>query len=353
MTTTIRVAQSGPRSKMTTPFSSDRNAGSEVGTAGGPGRLPVLYLCCSSFSGSTLLSFLLNTHPLITTVGHTIGWRYDPEETFHCSCGQPMPDCPFWISVAEAFKDAGLPFEFYNFGTDYKLLENSDLNRYLTAQLPRFRNDTLERLRDRLVSLVPPWARTLARQDRANTVLMRAALAYSGSRVYADNSHSPFRMQRLARIPDLDLFGLYLVRDIRATVYSHMKNHQWGVEAATRVWLTQQSNILRLSRGIDRMLAVNYDDLCDETDATLARIHGFVGLPPAPASTDFGRSEHHILGNVMRLGEKKIAKDQRWKSELTSANLDYIRRTTKDFMDRSPNHPLSNILRQQFERETA
>lgn len=324
-----------------------------AGAVGESGRLPVLYLCCSSFSGSTLLSFLLNTHPLITTVGHTSGWRFGPDETFYCSCGQPLPACSFWTSVEEAFKEAGLPFEFYDFGTHYRLVDNADLNRYLTAQLPRFRNHTLEMLRDRFVSLVPPWARTLARQDRANCVLMRAALAYSGGRVYADNSHSPFRMRRLARLPELDLSALYLVRDMRGTVYSYMKNHQWGVEAATRVWLTEQSNILRLTREVDRTLILFYEDLCDETDATLARVHQFAGVPPTPVSTDFGGCEHHILGNAMRLGEKKIAKDLRWKSELAPESLDYVRRAADAFMAQSPDHPLSSILRQQLERDAA
>jgi hypothetical protein len=42
----------------------------------------VLFIACSSFSGSTLLSFLLNTHPDIVTAGHTIGWRYKKGEVF-------------------------------------------------------------------------------------------------------------------------------------------------------------------------------------------------------------------------------------------------------------------------------
>ncbi len=332
------------------PASSSAPSG-KIQAVEGQGPLRLLYLSCSSFSGSTLLSFLLNTHPLITTVGHTIGWRYDPGEEFPCSCGKVLPECPFWRSVAEAFEKAGLPFAFNDFGTDYKVVENPKLNRWLTAQLPRVANDQLEALRESLVSLVPPWADALARQDRANTVLMRAALEYSGGRVYADNSHNPFRMRRLARVPDLELFGLYLVRDIRATVYSHMKNHDWGVEAATRVWFSQQENILRLSQGLDRMRIVTYEDLCDETDATLAQIHEFVGLPPESVGTDFGESEHHILGNAMRLRERKISKDRRWKTALAGDKLDFILRAAENFMARHPEHALTGILNRQFEQD--
>ena len=68
----------------------------------------VLYIACSSFSGSTLLSFLLNSHPKIVTLGHTTGWHFDDDETFLCSCGEPIQSCAFYQSMSRAFRDFGL-----------------------------------------------------------------------------------------------------------------------------------------------------------------------------------------------------------------------------------------------------
>ncbi|RMD61514.1 MAG: hypothetical protein D6826_09695 [Alphaproteobacteria bacterium] len=313
--------------------------------AGGDGRLPVLFLACSSFSGSTLLSFLLNTHPEITTVGHTIGWRYTPGERFYCSCSALLEACAFWRHVADAFAAAGLPFSFHDFGTRYQIVGNDRLNRYLTAQLPRLRGDRVEALRDRLVAAVPAWRRRLALQDRANETLMRAAMAYSGARVYVDNTHSPYRLWHLARGPGLDLSVAYLVRDIRGTVYSYMKNHGWDVRNATRIWLDEQANILRIGARFPRFMTVHYDDLCERTEDTLAALHAFVGVAPHRFDGDFGAVEHHILGNVMRFGAKRIAKDERWRSALDRRDIAYIETAARRFIARRPGHPLGDILR--------
>lgn len=313
------------------------------------GRVPVLFLACSSFSGSTLLSFLLNTHPDIATVGHTIGWRYSTGDVFHCSCGATLESCPFWTRLAEAFRDAGLPFSFREFGTRFQIVQNERLNRYLTAQILRFSSDALESLRDRLVRAVPHWAQTLDRQGRANVTLMRTALDYAGAKVYVDNTHSPYRLRNLSRVVDLDLSIVYLVRDIRATVNSYMKNHGWGVRSATRIWLNEQENILRIGRGFERMLTVTYEDLCDATEQTLTGIHEFAGVDPIPYTGDFGGVEHHILGNVMRFGQMKIVKDEMWRTRLKREEIHYIEDVARNHIARHPDEPLSGILRRQLD----
>jgi len=329
------------------PIATARDAAPEaLGASSAP--MAVLFLACSSFSGSTLLSFLLNTHPDMTTVGHTIGWRYRPGEVFHCSCGATLETCPFWAEVATRFAAAGLPFSYHDFGTRYRLVDNDRLNRYLTAQVLRFRGARIEALRDAAVRCVPAWARKLARQDRANATLVRAALDYARARVYVDNTHSPYRAYSLSRIAEFDLSVAYLVRDIRDTVFSHMKNHGWDARDATRIWLDEQESILRIGRGFDRFHIVAYEDLCERTEDTLAGIHRFMGVPAIPFTSDFGAAEHHILGNAMRFGQKKIARDLRWRSELSRRDRSYVEAAAQGYVARHPGHPLSAILSRQL-----
>ena len=54
-----------------------------------------IYITSASFSGSTLLTFLLNTHPEIATIGEMKGDSMDVER-YRCSCGDPIGRCPFW-----------------------------------------------------------------------------------------------------------------------------------------------------------------------------------------------------------------------------------------------------------------
>ena len=92
----------------------------------------LLYVCASQFSGTTLLSFLLNQHSEIATVGHTMGWSFKDPDKFRCSCGERIADCPLFRHVAEAYARAGLEFRPENFGTAFRVSTNPALNYYLT-----------------------------------------------------------------------------------------------------------------------------------------------------------------------------------------------------------------------------
>lgn len=286
--------------------------------------MKVLFIACSSFSGSTLLSFVLNCHPKITTVGHSVGWRYEEGEEFRCSCGLLLESCAFWTAVAEAFRRKGLPFDFRDFGTRYELVRNDQINRYLTAELPGVRSSRIEALRDATVARMPGWSQTLARQDSANLALIEAALSYAGAQVYVENGHSPYRLRHLSRIKELDISVVHIVRDMRGAVYSYMKNHKWDVETATRIWLAEQANIIRIAGEFEKVKTISYEDFCDRTEETLAGLQEFLGLEPVPYTGDFGQAEHHVLGNAMRLGSKQISKDLRWQTALSSEDREAI-----------------------------
>ena len=71
-------------------------------------RIPFLYVSSSSYSGSTLLAFLLNTHPDIFSVSEMDGWPYGEKEAFRCSCGEILRECPFFRTVASDFAEHAL-----------------------------------------------------------------------------------------------------------------------------------------------------------------------------------------------------------------------------------------------------
>lgn len=307
-------------------------------------KLKVLHVSSSSYSGSTLISFLLNTHPQIFTVSHTQGWNYG-EKPFKCSCGEPLPSCPFFRLIADVFRENQLPFDFKHFGTGYELVRNPRLNRYLTKGMPFLTSTSLERLRDAIIARIPTFRRRLAQTDRANLTFIRTALSYSGASVFVDGYKTPFRLRQLRRIEEFDLHVLYLVRDIRGVVSSNMRKREWDATHATRTWIHEQANIVRILREFPSSIMVYYEDLCERIDETLARIHRFLDLAPHPFPGDFKSIEHHILGNKMRLQDLgKIEKDTRWQRDLSAGDLAEISRLGLAFVRRHEHHPLSEVI---------
>lgn len=308
--------------------------------------MKVLYIASSSYSGSTLLSFLLNTHPAICTVGEMDGWNYGKNETFLCSCGKPLHSCAFFQVIAAAFAQHQLPFDVRDFGTRYTLVANDRLNRYLTTGLPGcITNTFLETWRDRLVAHIPPFAQRLAQQDRANVTFIRTALEYSGAEVFVDACKDPYRLRHLRRAPELELHVLYLTRDVRGVVLSNL-DRGWDATFATQMWLRQQLDILRIAQEFPSVSHVYYEDLTDTVDDTLATIYRFLGLTPQPFHGDFKTVEHHVIGNSMRLSHvSQITKSNRWERELSPDALAAITRTALAFVQRHAHHPLADIIR--------
>src|SRR3954451_132987 len=79
------------------------------------GRTRVLYVMGHGYSGSTLLTLLLDRDPRIATVGELgIAERAKAETTvdeYLCSCGQPIRRCPFWQAVVAGMAARGFDFD--------------------------------------------------------------------------------------------------------------------------------------------------------------------------------------------------------------------------------------------------
>lgn len=305
----------------------------------------VLYIACSAYSGSTFLSFLLNTHSRVVTVGHSMGWSFDPDEEFHCSCGRLLQECPFFARIGDDFRAAGLAFEARDFGTAYRLVAADRPNRWLTTNLPVVDHGGLERLRDRLVWAVPGYRSRLRVQDRANEVFVVSALRQRHAEVFVDNSHDPHRLRHLRRIPSLRLQAVHLVRDPRGVALSNRTKKGWDVATTTRMWLRRQSIIARVAAEYAETRRIYYEELCADVDAALRELHPFMGLDFEPFQGDFKAGEHHILGNMMRLQGGKVNVDLKWRRELSSADLELIARTFRDWARSRPSDPAVEIAR--------
>ncbi len=298
-------------------------------------KTTLLYISAYQYSGSTLTSFLLNTHPEITSLGHTAGWPFDKDEAFYCSCGEIIQECPFYQHLGQTFKNHHLPFEFHDFGAAFKLAKNSRLNRYLTASLPLLESSALEQSRDALLRHLPVTGSRLKRQREANARLIATAVNYHKSSIYLDNSLDPYRLRHLQRIPSLAVKNIHLIRNPRGVAASCLRHRGWPPEQTLDLWLRHQRDIVRIAADIDDSIVVHYDDVCTNTDEELARLHHYAGVEPRPFAGDFKDAEHHILGNQMRLGDGKIKLDTRWQKELTGEQLSALNQQLDSYLNSS------------------
>lgn len=280
----------------------------------------VLYITGHGYSGSTLLTFLLDAHPQIATIGelgiaeHTKS-QTRPEE-YLCSCHAPVRECEFWRRVSREMKERGHDFDVWDSDLDFRARGGGISDVILRAVQ---RGPLLETARSIGVKVVPGARRELSRILSRIENLAEIVTGIKGSRIFLDSSKRPERAVFMRRIPSFDMRVLHLVRDGRAVTWSNMKNLGVGVEAAADSWVADNRAAEQARRYFpkDRWMTLRYEDLCADPAGTLSKIYTFSGLPPGNGVPEFRTGEHHVIGNRMRLSSTaEIRMDDRWKTAL-------------------------------------
>jgi hypothetical protein len=289
----------------------------------------VLYVAGNGFSGSTLLSFLLNAHPAIASVGEAVGpipSEKSPRE-YVCSCGSALAACPFWERVGRSMAARGFVFDPEHWDLGFEV-GKSRITRHLLVRSLRSRH--VDELRDRLVLRLPRIGARMGELARRNVAFVESVLEATGKPVFADASKDPMRARYLTRLAGLDLRLVHLVRDAPGYVRSWIKNTGGTLDGGIRAWNRMASHVERLfpAGGIQR-LVVRYEDVCRETAKEVSRIAEFAGLAPVEGPIRFRECEHHVLGNRMRLmSSAEIALDESWREALSRAEVEAIVRRT-------------------------
>lgn len=287
-------------------------------------KTPFAFILAHSFSGSTLLSFLLGAHPEIATVGEMFIAPNDDNhgnEGYLCSCGEPIERCAFWRQVSEKMAERGVPFDVR--GADSSLTAGSygPLGSRIVWAEPR--GPFLEGIRRTALRLMPEVRRELDRRITVNRLLAEVVLDLRDARVFVDATKRPGRALLLRRDPRLDLQVIHLVRDGRAVSRSAIHNLGRTVEEGARSWAASVRRSEELRRYVppERWFTVRHEDLCRDPHGTLERIFESLNVSPDVAIDgfrEFRASDHHIIGNRMRLSRtSEIRLDERWRTELS------------------------------------
>lgn len=296
------------------------------------GLVPYVCMPGSPYTGSTLLGFLLNSHPECVSIGAATGLtRKVDVDTYQCTCGARFQDCEFWTEVAERTAELGHPvtvFESDFWNTHVRLSKRRWLNGLLVRSLG---NDALTDMRDAILMRRGPIKDALVEARRSSWALAKSILDMTGKSVFVDTARDHQRPKYLVPDEGLDVKVIHLIRDPRGNASSIMSHTGVDVETAARQWKHYNVEADRVSRYIDpdSWLRVHYEDLCSDPQRTLDEIARFIGVDPAPFGGSTAGVESHIIGNSMRLGGvEEIRLDEKWRERLNREELDTIARIT-------------------------
>jgi hypothetical protein len=283
-------------------------------------RPRVVYVAGSGHTGSTLLALLLDSHPEIACVGETSVKpkirRKGGEARQLCSCGAKVGDCPFWTNVFKAVQAEGYDFGLDRWTNDYRFEHPAARRLYGRVLASARGRDFIQWAAQSL----PIYRDRIAGTNDVNRAFIRAVLATSGAQVFADTSKRWSRLMHFLRMPDLDVQLVLLVRDVRGYAAS-AKRRGLPVFDAARTWQRDRVafDAIASTLATERVHRLRYEDLCSNPSETLNNLWRFCGVRAMDTPTVINASQHHVLGNSMRMkADIRIRLDQSWAERLDS-----------------------------------
>jgi len=283
-------------------------------------RRGLIYILAPSYTGSTLLTFLMAKHPAIATIGELKATARGDLDSYSCSCGSLQRECSFWKRVTEEMREYNASFTLEDFGTHFCV--NSPLtDRLLRASV---RNRAFELARTSMLHLLPGSRNRLQGILQRNQQIIEVICNLQHAEVFLDGSKDPIRLKLLKASGYWEVRTIYLIRDGRGATNSYMRHYDVSMEIAATEWYRTHQECDRLVRGLgtNACVTIHYEDLCRRPEDTLAKIYRFLGLSVEADDSGFRAFDHHILGNEMRLRSiDEVRLDEKWKTVLTECDL--------------------------------
>lgn len=284
----------------------------------------LVYLLSPSFAGSTLLTFLLAAHPGIATVGELKATAMGDVDTYDCSCGRRIMDCPMWRRIAQELLAKGHTLNFEHFGTHFRRPDRPWVDAVLRAGV---RGAPFEVARSIAIGLLPGARKVVDEIGCVNEAFVDAITKAQGGRVFLDGSKDPTRLKFFRDLERWNIKVIHLIRDARGNTFSFMKHYDLSAARAAGEWLrsVRECECVLATVPSASQLTVRYEDLCANADSVLATLFEFLDLDPSRAEKEFGSVEYHIIGNSMRLNfTSEIKPDEKWRDALSKSDLALI-----------------------------
>lgn len=171
-------------------------------------RLKVIYISGEGRSGSTLLDRILGTLEGVSSVNEVYElWEHGYIDNGKCSCGQEIKKCLFWAGVSK-----NVTTKHGNPEKMLKLQNEVDHSRHFFKILTGIHSAKFQ-------SKLNDYKAVLG-------TLYQSIAEHSGNDVIVDSSKVPSRALILCQIPDIKVYVVHVVRDVRGVIHS-WNNHKW------------------------------------------------------------------------------------------------------------------------------
>ncbi len=281
-----------------------------------PDKSTIIYIMSDVRSGSTLLENILSKSDECVSVGEMAllknhifrrgaGFRWN----WNCSCGLPVPECPFWSLALKNMDIAGEHFHtaiHWNFRSK-KMFAGSLFSSFLKKKLGQINN----------------------RQDNkdgvaTNNQLYRNIFSQTGKPFIIDSSKDPVQayITYLNKPADFDVKIISLQRDLRAIAASKSKWNQLNKAKHKSLGKLLSNSLLykKICNGVIQLInpadvvSVNYEKLATHTQEQLDIILLKCGLQSYQAPAYMGvENDHTIAGTPQRFTQRPITYDDTWK----------------------------------------
>lgn len=198
------------------------------------------------------------------------------------------------------------------------------------------------------------------------TDLYKFLFTASNHKILVDSSKNTNWIKKSIRAlenqKDIDLYLIYLLRDGRAVINSYFRKYpERTLEGIAKKWVNRISKIDHLYADISRpKIKIRYEHLAEEPEQTLKNLCLFLDIPFEKSMLQFWLHEHHHIGGNsgtksfllkfqdknldILLGDRKkdyyeshnfgIKLDERWKTELTATQLEFLNKKIGFINDR-------------------
>lgn len=283
-------------------------------------NVPVLYIASTGRSGSTLLEMLLSASDHLWSMGEIYTLPWEMERNGVCGCGRKIDQCKFWAKVLDKKKNLARPESFvakfreYHFGGPFFRPKHL-LNIFLEMEWGTSGDLKIFCIENSILF---------------NAVGQEARRLKGDIRYLIDASKDFYRLDWMTRCPDFNLRVIHIVRDLRAYVYSNIRDYNRGklltflyALKMTVKYVVENSIIEYILRRMpeENVFFIRYEDLASSPDRIIEAVSRWLKIPPESLNLKSfrDRESHAIAGNKTRHLKTKIQIDTAWENGLQPA----------------------------------
>ena len=248
----------------------------------------MIFTMTCSYSGHTLLSLFLDSHPQLSDLGDTILPLYSNDRPPPCKCGKNTNECDFWKAISTLPENKTLQ-QGMSHNLAYKAIFSMPQFYSLQKLLLKF-SPYLQRYVKNIIS----YNNYITEQNGTDYLL------YGKKRLqdyFIALSHGmPLKVIHLTKHP---------IAFVHSSLKRKEKSHS-DIRSASKLWLRYNSTILRSKTVFPsiKYIHIKYEDFCANPENTIKDLCSFIGVPFFDSMLNPEESKHHMIGSYSIITRK-------------------------------------------------